>query len=392
MQIPQVQQLDEEGNMPPREEPQEDPPQDQAGESSRPVFTPLDANDPEFVPCWDADSQESASLPPDSDAEPEHLTKVQVRTAEEEAKDNAEAESEPPTLTATQSAPVVAEAEPPTEAPDEDMGEGQPQPASAPDVVEASVRTAEEEAKDNAEAESEPPTLTATQSAPVVAEAEPPTEAPDEDMGEGQPQPASAPDVVEASESRAQSVTEPETPRSEVESEPRKKIRLLAADKPPQTQSAPALTPAEVYKLLKRGTHSAGQLTNVPSIVRTTIWSRPTEAEPLGPQLPCRIAFCTSIMRRGWQLRRILLHNMLCMWPFQNSVSWFIGFLSSSQADVLDAADVACAAAQAPQLDVHVLEPQDGHGLSFWHASVAKNAVHRYALEYQAEHRPNERP
>ena len=331
MQIPQVQQLDEEGNMPPREEPQEDPPQDQAGESSRPVFTPLDANDPEFVPCWDADSQESASLPPDSDAEPEHLTKVQVRTAEEEAKDNAEAESEPPTLTATQSAPVVAEAEPPTEAPDEDMGEGQPQPASAPDVV-------------------------------------------------------------EASESRAQSVTEPETPRSEVESEPRKKIRLLAADKPPQTQSAPALTPAEVYKLLKRGTHSAGQLTNVPSIVRTTIWSRPTEAEPLGPQLPCRIAFCTSIMRRGWQLRRILLHNMLCMWPFQNSVSWFIGFLSSSQADVLDAADVACAAAQAPQLDVHVLEPQDGHGLSFWHASVAKNAVHRYALEYQAEHRPNERP
>ena len=100
--------------------------------------------------------------------------------------------------------------------------------------------------------------------------------------------------------------------------------------------------------------------------------------------LPCEVYLCTAIRARGWQLERVMAHNLLCMMPHRHHVTWVIAFCSLE--DMEDAKLAAQRASGCSSfckvLCLNSCRP--------WHASKCKNASHPWALEYHAEHFQNE--
>ena len=92
------------------------------------------------------------------------------------------------------------------------------------------------------------------------------------------------------------------------------------------------------------------------------------------------VYFCTTVYRRGWQLRLTLGLNILCMLEAVKSVKWVILFCSREPADLEDArwAKQYCERAGVDEKLVCIRVPADV-GLTSWTSSKAKNAVHRAA-------------
>ena len=91
--------------------------------------------------------------------------------------------------------------------------------------------------------------------------------------------------------------------------------------------------------------------------------------------------FCAACFRRGWQLRKAILPNLLFLYPWRSCARICLVLFRSeeSDADIQWVWQYARPAIQCgPLLVAHTDLPQG------WHASVAKNTSHKLAIE---EHR-----
>jgi len=100
----------------------------------------------------------------------------------------------------------------------------------------------------------------------------------------------------------------------------------------------------------------------------------------------CKVALCVTTYKRSWQLASVLPINLVCTWKWMGMVVWFLADLNPAGSDdrreveKLVASGSCRAAAQCGFLRVFQLQDDDAKWKG-WHASVAKNTIHRVAAE-----------
>ncbi len=91
------------------------------------------------------------------------------------------------------------------------------------------------------------------------------------------------------------------------------------------------------------------------------------------------VSFVTTCFRRGWQLKQVLLFNIVAAWPWRSCVRFFV--------TVFDEPDEAAETVRwimhygKAAVDAGVLTVCQGTGMPYWHACIAKNTSHRAAVE-----------
>ena len=95
--------------------------------------------------------------------------------------------------------------------------------------------------------------------------------------------------------------------------------------------------------------------------------------------LGSKVCLCVSNLKRGWQLKKTLPMNILSMWPWRACTKMVVVVFESDESDDLVAwiQEVCAVALEAGALTLATARLPN----NAWHASIAKNTVHRCAIE-----------
>ena len=91
------------------------------------------------------------------------------------------------------------------------------------------------------------------------------------------------------------------------------------------------------------------------------------------------VCLCVSNLKRGWQLKKTLPMNILSMWPWRACTKMVVVVFENDESDELVAwiQEVCAVALEAGVLTLATARLPN----NAWHASVAKNTVHRCEVE-----------
>ncbi len=92
------------------------------------------------------------------------------------------------------------------------------------------------------------------------------------------------------------------------------------------------------------------------------------------------IALCTTVFRRCEQFKKVAALNLALIWRYQRLVTWHVTVFLDAAGEGARLLDWVKETLE-PALAIRLLRVTMSDKLQWWHASTAKNTVHRHALE-----------